>query len=234
MVAAIPGLAAGYWKFIDYCSERLARRMEQPKDAASEKDIMATLLEGLEGDTPSATELNYLQGDSRLIIVAGSDTTAATLTYLFHHLAAAPAEAEKLRAELGPYVLVDGSVAHQDIQNLPHLNGAINEALRLHPPVPTALQRVTPPEGIMLGDTHIPGSTTIFVPQYAMGHSEANYEHAHAFVPERWYSRPEMIKNKSAWFPFSIGASPAALRSPHASSAPMVSVQDRTAASASL
>lgn len=26
-----------------------------------------------------------------------------------------------------------------------------------------------------------------------------------SFVPERWYSRPEMIKNKDAFAPFSIG-----------------------------
>lgn len=25
------------------------------------------------------------------------------------------------------------------------------------------------------------------------------------FIPERWYSRPELIKNKNAFVPFSIG-----------------------------
>ena len=30
-------------------------------------------------------------------------------------------------------------------------------------------------------------------------------EHANEFIPERWYSRPEMIKNKSAYAPFALG-----------------------------
>lgn len=95
---------------------------------------------------------------------------------------------------------------------------------RLNPPVPTALQRLTPPEGIMLGDVHIPGGTTVWCPQYAMMRSmsrpgsfarpkpllrqstdERNYTQAETFIPERWYSRPELIRNKNAFFPFSIG-----------------------------
>lgn len=31
------------------------------------------------------------------------------------------------------------------------------------------------------------------------------YENALDFVPERWFSKPEMIKNKDAFIPFSIG-----------------------------
>ena len=34
---------------------------------------------------------------------------------------------------------------------------------------------------------------------------EKVYTNAHAFVPERWYSRPELIKERNAFAPFSIG-----------------------------
>ena len=39
-----------------------------------------------------------IQADSRLIIVAGSDTTATTLAHLFYHIAADPGIAQKLAA----------------------------------------------------------------------------------------------------------------------------------------
>lgn len=34
---------------------------------------------------------------------------------------------------------------------------------------------------------------------------EDYYEQANEFIPERWYSKPEMIKHKNAFAPFSLG-----------------------------
>ena len=34
---------------------------------------------------------------------------------------------------------------------------------------------------------------------------ESAFERANDFVPERWYSKPEMVKNKHAYAPFGIG-----------------------------
>ena len=35
---------------------------------------------------------------------------------------------------------------------------------------------------------------------------ESCFEQAKKFVPERWYSKPEMIKNKNAYQPFALGS----------------------------
>lgn len=34
---------------------------------------------------------------------------------------------------------------------------------------------------------------------------EACYERPNDFVPERWYSKPDMIRNKKVFTPFSLG-----------------------------
>ncbi len=34
---------------------------------------------------------------------------------------------------------------------------------------------------------------------------ESCFEQATEFIPERWYSKPEMVKNKKAYAPFSLG-----------------------------
>lgn len=68
------------------------------------------------------------------------------------------------RDELGDYV-------HTDLAVLKHLNGVINESLRLFPPVPTILPRLTPAEGLDVGGTFIPGNTTVFCPQFIVGRS---------------------------------------------------------------
>lgn len=34
---------------------------------------------------------------------------------------------------------------------------------------------------------------------------ESCFEQANEFIPERWYSRPEMIREKRAFAPFALG-----------------------------
>jgi cytochrome P450 len=94
--------------------------------------------------------------DTRLVIVAGSDTSSSALTHLLYHLALEPYIAPKLREELITICTPGSETEARDIQDAKYLNGVINEALHLHPPVPSGLLRTTPPEGIMVGDTFIP------------------------------------------------------------------------------
>ena len=54
------------------------------------------------------------------------------------------------------------------LHSLPHLNGVINETLRLYPPVPMHGSRETPPEGITIAGQFIPGGTTLFAPRYTI------------------------------------------------------------------
>ncbi|KAK5108900.1 hypothetical protein LTR62_007702 [Meristemomyces frigidus] len=197
---AIPGLAAGYHKFLAFCKQELKTRAHSRK--GEDKDITGWLLRDFEGK-PNPEEDHMLQADVRLIIVAGSDTTSACLTFLFYHLAQNPEHVQKIRDELRP--LTGGDWSDKDIKNAQHLNGAINESLRMHPPVPSGLERVTNKEGMQVGNTYVPPGVNFWVPQYPMGRQEQVYERPLEFTPERWYSEPEMVKKKDAFAPFSMG-----------------------------
>lgn len=229
ILTSIPGLAAGYQKFVDFCISELTWRVKN--GGKRESDIMGWLLKAYK-DVPHPERDTMLQADARLIIVAGSDTTAATFTYMFYHLAQNPECVKKLREELDP--LTQGEWQEKDIRGAQYLNGCINEALRLHPPVPSGVNRLTPPEGLTVGDVHIPGNVTFFTPQYVMGRgqylinpSQPNppkkktpftnqktpildpsiYTSPNTFLPERWFdaSASSTIKHKDAFTPFSAG-----------------------------
>ncbi|KAL8679087.1 MAG: hypothetical protein Q9224_007064, partial [Gallowayella concinna] len=94
------------------------------------------------------------------------DTTAATLTYICYRLARHPEQLRKLQAELDTLDAIDDS---KNLQSLPHLNGIINEVLRLHPAVPTGGLREAPAEGFTLSGRYIPGKTVICAPRYTLG-----------------------------------------------------------------
>jgi cytochrome P450 len=205
LLVSIPGLSAGYQKFVKFCNDEMAWRVKNDgRKGGGGGDIMGWILKAYK-DVANPENDHYLQADSRLIIVAGSDTTSATLTYLWFHLAQQPEHQQRIREELKS--VTQGEWSDKDLNSLPHLNGAINEALRLHPPVPSGVQRMTPKEGMMVGDTFIPGNTNFWMPQYVMGRDERIYSNADSFVPERWYSKPGMIKHKDAFAPFSMGKS---------------------------
>lgn len=203
-LTAIPGAAGEYWKFIKYSADAVEDRMQYKPEVP---DIMSALLAPYEkSGPPEGLERSYLQGDSRLVIVAGSDTTAATLTHVFYQLCANPEYIPKLREEFDPYVTADGDALNTDIQNLDLLNGVVYETLRLNPAVPSMVQRITPPEGIEIGGRHIPGDMKIWSPQYVVSRKEDIYANAESFIPERWSSRQDLLKTEgTSYAPFSLG-----------------------------
>lgn len=115
-------------------------------------------------DLPLAVDRS-LCGDTYVF----SDTLAPTLVYIFYELALEHKRAALIREELKNVDIRK----HRALEACRYLNGVINETLRLHPPVPTHGYRQTPPEGIMVAGTFIPGGTTIVAPRYSFGRCKA-------------------------------------------------------------
>jgi len=232
LAMAIPGALKHYVEFKDFCSAQLANRVAVHDKADPDRpDITQTLIEHYQKSDNQKQLWPMLCGDSRLIIVAGSDTTAATLTHLFYHLSSKPEWQQKLRDEL-QQIKADNKLTERVIPDLwlkdaPILNGMINETLRLNPPVPSGVFRKTPPEGVMIGRTFIPGDTNIQIPQYVLSRCEStrrapptlsppnctnlhstapdNFAEPVSFIPERWSTKAELVKHKDAFGPFSTG-----------------------------
>ncbi|KAF8160351.1 cytochrome P450 [Mycena galopus ATCC 62051] len=70
------------------------------------------------------------------ILVAGRDTTAATLTFAVYMLAEHPDLADRLRKEILDVVGSSRMPTYDDFRNMKYLRAFINETLRLYPPVP--------------------------------------------------------------------------------------------------
>ncbi|KAI1363787.1 cytochrome P450 [Xylaria arbuscula] len=205
VMIGIPGAARSWWAFMSYCISQLDNRIQR-KGEGDKKDILSTLLQPFDSEGPKGFDRALLEGDTQLIIVAGSDTGSTTLTTIFRYLAQYPHHISLLRAELDTLRRNRvGDFVFTELSSLKHLNGVINEALRLFPPVPTILPRLTPPEGLNIDGTFIPGNTTVGCPQFVIGRSPESYASPNDFIPERWYSKPESIRDSSGYAPFSVG-----------------------------
>ncbi|OIW27278.1 cytochrome P450 [Coniochaeta ligniaria NRRL 30616] len=70
------------------------------------------------------------------VLIAGRDTTAATLSWTIYELSHYPETLRKLRTEILATVGPSRTPTYDDLKNMPYLTHALNETLRLYPAVP--------------------------------------------------------------------------------------------------
>lgn len=167
--ATLPGMGAGYRRFVSLCINQLDDRMKQ-QGKTTHPDMLEPLIEHFEQLKPAdkKTVLPMLQGDSRMLIVAGSDTTSTTLIHIFYRLCSEKGLAQRLREELAPLISNVNQVDYQEVKGCQLLKGIINETLRMHYPAPSGFFRKTPKEGIHIGHVFVPADTIVQLPPHVM------------------------------------------------------------------
>lgn len=219
----IPYMPEPQSAMVEFASRALDDRMkEQPVTP----DAMSHLLGNKDPEAQQFLSRHDLESDVFMIIVAGADTSFSVLVNLCFRLAANPQYQAQLRDEVAIAFSTNepGSMAVNwpALSSCAFLAALINETLRLHPPVPSGMQRLTPPEGLIIpfesklsskttaasdkNTIHIPGNSVVSVPTYSIQRSPRYFADPNSFIPERWTTRPELIIDKRAWCPFSLGA----------------------------
>lgn len=160
----------------------------------------------VEKDISAAPTEAALHEDSRVVIVAGSETTATTLASVLYYLAKYPPVLAKLQRQLDE-VMPGGPMdwAYDKVKDVTYLDDIINETLRLRPAVMTGGYRVTPNEGIQVDEVYIPGDVNVFVPVQRIQTDDRYYVDSKAFVPERWSEKRNMCIEGAPFFPFVLG-----------------------------
>jgi cytochrome P450 len=198
IIISTPILNRDFWSFWEWVQSRLDVRIKNEPEIP---DIFSWILDEFNKGSKTQKDIYKLRANSQLIVVAGSDTASATLTHVFFWLAWDPELRARLQAELD--ALPDLSNEHLTHASL--LNAIISETLRLNPPVISGTQRQTPPEGLRIGDRHIPGNVLVNVPNYVICRDARYFDKPTEFIPERWTTRPELNRDPSVYIPFNIG-----------------------------
>ncbi|KAK8154889.1 putative cytochrome 52A4 [Phyllosticta citrichinensis] len=172
-----------------------------------------TFLHALAGYTRDS---RVLRDQLTALLLAGRDTTACTLSWLFYELSIHPKVVQKLRREILDVVGPHSKPTYEHLKSMKYLQNTLNETMRLYPAVPfnvrTALKDTTLPHGGgpdgnspvgVLKGTPI-GYTTLM-----MQHSpdiyppiSSGFPPIHTFAPERWES---WIPRPWTFIPFNGG-----------------------------
>ncbi|KAF8202796.1 cytochrome P450 [Mycena galopus ATCC 62051] len=190
-------------------------------DAALEKN-KARKQEDIKLDEEQATFLSHLvQGtdDKEVIrdsifniLVAGRDTTAATLTFAVYMLAEHPDMAVRLRREILDVVGSSRMPTYDDFRNMKYLRAFINETLRLYPPVPfnarTSRKAIVWP-AVKSGEKplYVPPNTKIRYSVFLM-HRRTDLWGPDEFDPDRFLDervKKYLTPNPFIFLPFNAG-----------------------------
>ncbi|RDW57024.1 hypothetical protein BP6252_13896 [Coleophoma cylindrospora] len=196
-------------EYIDpYVLKALSQNKEKSSKKGEEKQHYI-FLEELARQTQDPVEIR----DQLLsILVAGRDTTASLLSFLWLLLSQHPDVFDKLRStvinEFGTYQN-PRDITFSSLKSCSYLQWCMNETLRLFPTVPlngrrslrdTTLPRGGGPDG--LSPIFIPKDTEINYSVYSMHRSKELWgEDANDFIPGRWHGR----KSGFEYLPFNGG-----------------------------
>ena len=117
-----------------------------------------------QGDEKALTDYE-VEREASNFIVAGSDTTAVTLTYLIWAVMRHPEVRSRLQSEVDD---LKPNFTKDDAQSLEYLNMVIQEALRLYGAAPGALPRTVPPGGRELEGHYLPEGATVSTQAYTL------------------------------------------------------------------
>ncbi|KAJ8121620.1 hypothetical protein ONZ43_g1973 [Nemania bipapillata] len=127
-----------------------------------------------------------LSSNAFILVLAGSETTATTLSGATYLLLAHPDVLEKLKHEVRSNFNDASQININSVNNLKYMLAILNESLRMYPPVTSGLVRSVPKGGAQIAGHFTPEGTFVEVQHWSMNHSKENWADPWDFKPERF------------------------------------------------
>ncbi|KAK0128135.1 hypothetical protein ONS95_000119 [Cadophora gregata] len=179
------------------------RRMKSGSERA---DFFSHIVKSEELDL----SLAYLTGQANMLVIAGSETVATALAGTTYYLLHTPQALNRLSEEVRSSFTTCKDINGDTTQSLPYLNAVISEGLRIFPPVPAGLPRIS--SGDPISGYAVPAGTSVSTSFWTTTRSASYFASPRSFCPERWLDHDHPFWEerfaddvKDASRPFSIG-----------------------------
>jgi cytochrome P450 family 110 len=161
-------------------------------------DVLSMLLEARDEEGKGMTD-DELYDEMFTLLIAGHETTATSLAWIFYRVLQHPEVVARLRAEI--HEVTGGAlVAPEHLPKLRYLDAAINEALRLHPVSMYGIRRLLRPKRI--GGWDLPAGVNLAPCEYLSHRRPDVWPEADRYLPDRFLGTKI---NPYSFFPFGGG-----------------------------
>lgn len=174
------------------------RRTEKPMRF----DFLAMFMNSCDKATGEEMSDRELLDELMTMIVAGHETSAITLNWVWYFIAKFPEVEKKIHQEVDKASYKE-LPAFEDLQELGYVKQVVSEALRYYPPVWLYTRKAIDDD--MFGDYFIPAGSDIFISPYFLHRNEQFWPNAESFDPERFTEDAIKDQHKQAYIPFSAG-----------------------------
>ena len=172
-------------------------------DALRERnDLLSMLLLAVDEDDGGGMTDKQARDEAFTLFVAGHETTATTLTWVWYLLSQNPAAEAKLHEELDR-VLGERTATLADLAQLPYTDWIIKETLRMYPVAWITSREAIEP--VQVGGYDFDKGAVFFLSPYVLHHDATYFEAPEEFRPERWAGDFEKQLPRFAYFPFGGG-----------------------------
>ena len=171
------------------------------RDGVRRHDIVSLLIDARDRQTGEPMPDRQLLDEILTLIVAGHETTAASLNWFWYLLAQAPAVAARLHAEVD--AAGDAFPDYDDLARLPYARRTLDETLRLYPPGWLLTRRSI--EASAVGAYTLPARTDVLVSPYLVQRHPRYWPDPARFDPDRFLPDACAARNRFVYLPFGLG-----------------------------
>ena len=182
----------------DLLAPRLAPHL--PPAAAPIDDIVGAVIAARDSDTGQPFTRSELIDQIGVFFLAGHETTASVLTWLFFILAQRPDIAARLRAEVDG-IAGDGPITLEHTKHLSFTRNVFREGMRLYPPI-TFIPRVAQQDTEIAGH-RVRRGTMVMIAPWLVHRSPWNWRDADRFDPDRFTRDGDVTPG--SYIPFGLG-----------------------------
>jgi len=189
---------------VDLVQVIMDRRRSGPPATDEDRDMLDVLMSVTHADGVPRFSTDEVTGMFISMMFAGHHTTSGTAAWTLIELLRQPAQMAAVVTELDELYSHGEEVSYQALRDIPRLEAAVKEALRLHPPLILVL-RVASEEIDVLG-YRIAAGTLVGATPSVSNRIPEDFPDPDAFVPDRYLDpRNEDRANPWTWIPFGAG-----------------------------
>jgi pentalenene oxygenase len=165
-------------------------------------DVLSILLAARDENTGDGMSDGQLRDEVISILLAGLETSAQALKWIFYALSEHPDTQRRVREEIDR-VVTGHTLAFEDLDRLTYTRWVINEVLRLYPPLYFLSRR--PTVDVEIAGYRIPAGSTVLFSPYALHRDPGLYPEPDRFDPERWRPGGCAELPRISYVPFGAG-----------------------------